>query len=583
MTKKLLLFLIPLVTSQLIFDLEKIILAPLFVIYSMVLTGFILLERKKNEKLRSFSKKEIGYDTKKTIHVLDFVPVILIIPGYILYISLGYTVPIRGDAFYHSSSMQHFSGTLLQTIRGVNMIYLSLLLLILIYVYVVKTGIKKKFSTYIFLGIIITLSLILYLSINIDLGRYRYPQQFFFLGSVIDTFFSDLLLNSTANKDTYYFQLLKLTNFIVFSCFFLSLKKIGTRYPLTYILPIFFLLSNKTFLYYLNSSYLDIPSLLFIMLGIYYLSTSEDFQLEYYYLILSLSSMFKEYGIIAIAASSLIFLLYKKSNLKSILFYTLLSLFPWLVLYLNQGLMTTEYSRPFIFLMPNKLFFTEYFSNIYFLGISTILLIIISLIYLLINYKKNISIKISIIFVLLCFLLISIDQTNSSYAGYSRFYLPLYLLIFTFLFELGKRIKMYNQRSISSLLAILLVPLVLYSYPKIQTDFNFIEFKDSPIYIPDYSSEMIVISDEISSKWSNMLSSNNAYSLKCVDRSGKTIWITINKINYLTKYPDMNTFYIEDIVRDKNFVSCNISMGAIGESKRILYFDKNILISTEAK
>ena len=245
--------------------------------------------------------------------------------------------------------------------------------------------------------------------------------------------------------------------------------------------------------------------------------------------------------------------------------------------------MTTEYSRPFIFLMPNKLFFTEYFSNIYFLGLSTILLIIISLIYLLINYKKNISIKISIIFVLSCFLLISLDQTNSSYAGYSRFYLPLYLLIFTFLFELGKRIKIYNQRSISSLLAILLVPLVLYSYPKIQTDFNFIEFKDSPIYIPDYSSEMIVFSDEISSKWSDMLNTNNAYSIKCVNRLDETIWITINKINYLTKYPDMNTFYIEDIVRDKNFVSCNINVDAIGESERILYFDKNILISTKAK
>ena len=45
----------------------------------------------------------------------------------------------------------------------------------------------------------------------------------------------------------------------------------------------------------------------------------------------------------------------------------------------------------------------------------------------------------------------------------------------------------------------------------------------------------------------------------------------------------MNTFYIEDIVRDKNFVSCNISMDAIGEPKRILYFDNNILISTEEK
>ena len=133
------------------------------------------------------------------------------------------------------------------------------------------------------------------------------------------------------------------------------------------------------------------------MLGIFYLSSSEDFKFEYYYLILSLSSMFKEYGVIAIAASSLVFLLYKKSNLKSISFYTLLSLYPWFVLYLNQSLMTTEYSRPSIFQLPNKLFFIEYFSNIYFLGISTSILIFISLIYFTL-IKKDTSIKISIFF-----------------------------------------------------------------------------------------------------------------------------------------------------------------------------------------
>ena len=582
MTKKLLLFLIPLVTSQLIFDLEKVILIPIFGIYSIVLMALILLEVKNDKELRSFSKKEIVYETKKTIHSLDFVPVILIIPGYILYSSLGYTIPIRGDAFYHSSSMQHFAGTLLQTIRGVNMVYLSLLLLVLIYVYVIKTGIEKRLSTYIFLGIIFNLLLILYLSINVDLGRYRYPQQFFFLGSIIDTFFSDLLLNSIGGQDTYYFQLLKLTNLIIFFCFFLSLKKVGIKYPFSYILPVFFLLSNKTFLYYLNSSYLDVSSLLLIMLGIFYLSSSEDFKFEYYYLILSLSSMFKEYGVIAIAASSLVFLLYKKSNLKSISFYTLLSLYPWFVLYLNQSLMTTEYSRPFIFQLPNKLFFIEYFSNIYFLGISTSILIFISLIYFTL-IKKDTSIKISIFFVLFCFFLISIDQTNSSYAGYSRFYLPLYVLIFTFLFKIGRRLEIQNQRSLSSLIAILLVPLVLYSYPKSQTDFNFIEFKDSPIYIPNYSNDSIPFNSDISSKWRNMLSSNNAYSLECLDTSDQTIWITIMKINYLRKYPDMHSFYIEDIVRDKNFVSCNINTSEIGKSKKILYFDENILISTEAK
>ena len=583
MIKILLLFLIPLITSQLLFDVEKILLSPLFYIYGLVTISVFFLVKKELPHMNYKYQETNSIKTEKKPYSFDFSSVILFIPIYIFYISLPYTIPIRGDALYHSSSMKHFLGIFLQTIRGVNMLYLSLSLLILLYIYMTKNKIPSKLNLLFWSLIIVNLIVLIYLSIDVDLGRYRYPQQLFFVGSIVHTFFSDLLLENIGTQSTYYFQLLKLTNLFIFLSFFISIKKLGRKNPLSYTLPAFFLVSNKVFLYYLNSTYLDISSLLLVMLSIFYLSSSENFRFEYYYLILSFSSMFKEYGLIAIAVSSLVFVMFKLEKAKTISFYALLSSFPSLVLYLNQSLFTVEYSRQFIFLSPDILFFKEYLSNFYFLGSTTTILVLASLAFLISKYKVEVSLKIAVLFSFVCLLLISIDQTNSSYPGYSRFYLPLYVLIFTFLLEIGKKLEVKNYSLVNNLILVLLMPLVLYSYPKIQTEFNFIEYKDSPIYLPSYSNKSKPLSDESLSEWRNMLKSGEAYSMHCLEEGGKDIFITIKKINYLNKYPNMKNYYIEDIVRDGGYISCKLDKEGINELEAVLYLDNNLLISTKSK
>ena len=293
--------------------------------------------------------------------------------------------------------------------------------------------------------------------------------------------------------------------------------------------------------------------------------------------------MFKEYGLIAIVVSSLVFILLKLEKTKIITFYALLSSFPSLVLYLNQNLFTKEYSRQFIFISPDMLFFKEYLSNFYFLGLTTIILVIFSLAFSMVRYKAEVSIKVAVLFSFLCLLLISIDQTNSSYAGYSRFYLPLYVLIFTFLLETGKRLEVNNYRLVNNLILVLLIPLVLYSYPKVQTEFNFIEYKDSPIYLPSYSNNSRPLSEKALSEWKNMLNSDEAYSIQCLEEGGQSIFIAIKKINYLEKYPDMKGYYIEDIVRDGGYISCKLDTKGIDQLQEVLYLDSNLFISAKSK
>ena len=155
------------------------------------------------------------------------------------------------------------------------------------------------------------------------------------------------------------------------------------------------LLSTNYFLFYLNSSYLDIASLLLIILCIFYYNYSGEFKLVYYYFLLSISTMFKEYGLIAILVSSFLFIIYKKHAWRIVTLYTILSCLPYATLYATQSMSTNEYIRPFTPSLPTFTYWVKWFESLSLLSFLFIVFFVLSFFSLKYINKNNLTLQIS--------------------------------------------------------------------------------------------------------------------------------------------------------------------------------------------
>ena len=577
LNKKIFLFLIPLITSQLIFDIEIALRNKIYLIYLflVLISIYINLNSVNSEYTNLRKRVTIPARTKELI----IIPLTLLsIPIYIYIRSFYHLISLSGDYSYHSSSMQHFNSVFSQTIKGVplQLISLSFLVLLLIYIYFPRVG--RIGSIFIPFMLIVNLLALLYLSLNIHLVRYRYPAQIYFLGSFTEKILKIFSNSNTVSESLHFYQTLKLTNLIVFGIFIIFLVLINRNTHALVFPAVTILLCTNYFLFYLNSSYLDIASLLLIILSIFYYRYSGEFKLVYYYLALSISTMFKEYGIIAIFVSSLLFIIYKKYGWRLITLYTSLSCLPYVTLYATQSMSTNEYIRPFIPSLPTFTYWVKWFDSLALQGLLFIIFLVFSFFSLIFIDKNNLTLQISFLFSLFSILLFSIDITNKNNMGYSRFYLPLIVfVIFSFL-VISEKLKIKRFNLYTHIISSVLLIFIFYSYPTSQSSYNFMEYTSSPLIVPEYSTEKKNVDLNIFQFWNERLIKNEAFSLRCQNTDGGETFLLYRKINYLSKNWTVGSDIEEVIARDSRYESCILNQGLIYNKTKLVYFDENILI-----
>ena len=136
LNRKILLFFIPMITSQIIFDIEIALRQKIYLAYLLLVLISIYLNTNSlnSEKINTKKSLMIPLRNRELIIIPFF---IIAIPIYTYIQSFYHLIPLSGDYPYHSSSMQHFNGVFSQTIRGVplQLFSLSFLILLLIYIY----------------------------------------------------------------------------------------------------------------------------------------------------------------------------------------------------------------------------------------------------------------------------------------------------------------------------------------------------------------------------------------------------------------------------------------------------------------
>ena len=577
LNKKIFLFFIPMITSQIIFDIEIALRKKIYLGYLLLVLISIYLNANSlnSEKINTRKRVTMLVRNKELIITPLF---IIAIPIYVYIESFYHLLSLSGDYPYHSSSMQHFNGVFSQTIRGVplQLFSLSFLTLLLIYIYSPRIGQIK--NIFIPGALIFNLLVILYLSLNIHLVRYRYPAQIYFLGSLTEKIFKIFTHPDTGGESFYYYQTLKLTNLIIFGVFVICLAWINRNSNALIFPAVTILFGTNYFLFYLNSSYLDIASLLLIILSIFYYRYSGDFKLVYYYFALSLATMFKEYGIIAIFVSSLLFIIYKKYEFRLIALYSMLSCLPYVTLYATQTMSTNEYIRPFSPSLPTITYWVKWFESLSLLGLLFIIFLIFSFFSLIFINKKNTIIQISFWFTAFSILLFSVDITNTNNMGYSRFYLPLIVFVFFSFLVTSETAKMKRYKLYTHIISLVLLMSIAYSSPTNQSAYNFMEYTYSPVFVPKYSTEIKDVDSNILQVWNEKLINSEAFSIRCESTDGDGIVLLYRKINYLANNEPVASAIEEVIARDSRYESCILNQSEIDNKTKILYFDENILI-----
>ena len=577
LNKKILLFFIPLITSQLIFDLEIALRNNIYLIYLfLVLISIYINVNSLNSEHTNFRKRvSIPARTKQLIIIPS---VLLSVPIYIYTQSFDYLISLSGDYSYHASSMQHFNSVFSQTIRGIplQLISLSFLFLLLIYIFFPRIG--RNGNILIPSLLILNLIAIFYLSSNIHLGRYRYPAQIYFLGSFTEKILRFFSNSNSSGESLYYYQTLKLTNLIVFGVFVVCLVFVNRSKDKLVLPSVTILLSTNYFLFYLNSSYLDIASLLLIILSIFYYNYSGEFKLVYYYFVLSISTMFKEYGLIAILVSSFLFIIYKKYGWRIVTLYTILSCLPYATLYTTQSMSTNEYIRPFTPSLPTFTYWVKWFESLSLLSFLFIVFFVLSFFSLKSINKNNLTLQISFLFTVSSILLFSVDITNKNNMGYSRFYLPLIVLVFFSFLIISEKVRIKRFSFFTHIISCILLIFTIYSYPTNQSYYNFMEYISSPLIVPEYSTEKKNVDLNIYQVWNERLINNEAFSIRCENTDGGETNLLYKKINYLDKNWTVGSDIEEVIERDSRYESCVLEQGLIYNKTKLVYFDENILI-----
>ena len=565
------------ITSQIIFDIEIALRQKIYLIYLLLILISIFMNTNLLNSERMDTKKLIMPQGRNRELIL--IPIFVIaVPIYTYIQSFFHVVPLSGDYPYHSSSMQHFNGVFSQTIRGVPLQLFSLSFLILLLIYIYSPYISQRINIFISGTLAFNLMVILYLSLNINLGRYRYPAQIYFFGSItekVSRIFTEL---NSSEESLYYYQVLKLTNLLIFGIFVLCLVWIDKNNEALLFPAITILLGINYFLFYLNSSYLDIASLLLIILGIFYYRYSTDFKLVYYYLSLSLATMFKEYGIIAIIASSVIFIIYKKYEFRLITLYSALGCLPYVTLYSAQTMSVNEYIRPFSPSLPTITYWSKWLNNLSLFGLMFVIFLLFSFFSLIINLKKDTTIQISFLFTTLCILLFSVDITNKNNMGYSRFYLPLIVFIFFSFLVISETRRIKRYKVYLNIISSILLLSVAYTYPTNQTEYNFMEYTYSPVFVPEYSLGETDTNPNVHEVWNQRLKNGEAFSLKCIDTEGEKLALLYRKINYLADESSITIPLEEVIERDHRYESCVLNQSKIYNKTQVLYFDENMAI-----
>tara|TARA_B100000586_G_scaffold71536_1_gene50160 strand:- start:284 stop:2044 length:1761 start_codon:yes stop_codon:yes gene_type:complete len=577
LNRKIFLFFIPMITSQIIFDIEIALRQKIYLAYLLLVLISIYLNTNSlnSEKINTKKSLMIPLRNRELIIIPFF---IIAIPIYTYIQSFYHLIPLSGDYPYHSSSMQHFNGVFSQTIRGVPLQLFSLSFLILLLIYIYSPRISRIENIFIHGALIFNLLVILYLSLNVHLVRYRYPAQIYFFGSLTEKIFKIFSDVDISGESLYYYQTLKLTNLIIFGIFTICLVWINRNNNALIFPAVTILLGTNYFIFYLNSSYLDIASLLLIILSIFYHRYSGDFKLVYYYLALSLATMFKEYGIIAIFVSSLLFVIYKKYEFRLIALYSILSCLPYVTLYTTQTMSTNEYIRPFSPSLPTTTYWFKWFNSLSLLGLLFIIFLIFSFFSLIFNIKKNTTIQISFLFTTLSILLFSVDITNKNNMGYSRFYLPLIVFIFFSFLVSSETAKIKNYKLYTHIISLVLLISITYTYPTNQSAYNFMEYTYSPVFVPKYSVEKTDVDLNIPQVWNQKLINGEAFSIRCENTDGEKIVLLYRKINYLAKSSTVKPAIEEVIARDSRYESCILDQSEVYSETKILYFDENILI-----
>tara|TARA_Y100001958_G_scaffold152405_1_gene138533 strand:+ start:548 stop:2302 length:1755 start_codon:yes stop_codon:yes gene_type:complete len=577
LNKKILLFFIPLITSQLIFDLEIALRNNIYLIYLLLVLISIYIN------VNSLNSEHTNLRTRvsipaRTIQLIIIPSVLLSVPIYVYIRSFDHLISLSGDYSYHASSMQHFNSVFSQTIRGIplQLISLSFLFLLLIYIFFPRVG--RNVSIFIPSLLILNLIVIFYLSSNIHLGRYRYPAQIYFFGSFTEKILRFFSNSNFSDESLYYYQTLKLTNLIVFGVFIVCLVFVN-RSRDTLVLPsVTILLSTNYFLFYLNSSYLDIASLLLIILSIFYYNYSGEFKLVYYYFVLSISTMFKEYGLIAILVSSFLFIIYKKHGWRIVTLYTILSCLPYATLYATQSMSTNEYIRPFIPSLPTFTYWVKWFESLSLLSFLFMVFFVLSFFSLKFINKNNLTLQISFLFTVSSILLFSVDITNKNNMGYSRFYLPLIVFVFFSFLLISEKVRIKRFSFFTHIISYMLLIFITYSYPTNQSSYNFMEYTSSPLIVPEYSTEKKNVDLNIYQVWNERLINNEAFSIRCENTNGGETNLLYKKINYLDKNWTVGSDIEEVIERDSRYESCVLEQGLIHNKTKLVYFDENILI-----